>query len=44
MPPDVLKALPPLPEELQYRIVGKHLILLCVHGNLIVDYMLNAMP
>jgi hypothetical protein len=44
MPPDVLKALPPLPEELQYRIVGKHLILLCVHGNLIVDYMLNAIP
>ena len=44
VPPDVLKALPPLPEELQYRIVGKHLILLCVHGNLIVDYMLNALP
>jgi hypothetical protein len=44
VPTDVLKALPPRPEELQYRIVGKHLILLCVHGNLIVDYMLNAMP
>ncbi|HUP40010.1 MAG TPA: hypothetical protein VM115_07820 [Vicinamibacterales bacterium] len=44
VPPDVLKALPPLPEELQYRIVGKHLILLCVHGNLIIDYMLNAIP
>jgi hypothetical protein len=44
VPPDVLKALPQLPENLQYRIVGKHLILLCVHGNLIVDYMLNAIP
>lgn len=44
VPPDVLKALPPLPENLQYRIVGKHLILLCVHGNLIIDYMLNAIP
>lgn len=44
MPPDVLKALPPLPENLQYRIVGKHLILLCTQGNLIVDYMLNAIP
>jgi hypothetical protein len=44
VPPDVLKALPPLPENLQYRIVGKHLILLCIHGNLIVDYMLNAIP
>jgi hypothetical protein len=44
VPPDLLKALPPLPDNLQYRIVGKHLILLCVHGNLIVDYMLNAIP
>jgi hypothetical protein len=44
VPPDVLKALPPLPENLQYRIVGKHLILLCTQGNLIVDYMLNAIP
>ena len=44
VPPDVLKALPPLPENLQYRIVGKHLILLCTDGNLIVDYMLNAIP
>ena len=44
VPPDVLKALPPLPENLQYRIVGKHLILLCIQGNLIVDYMLNAIP
>jgi hypothetical protein len=44
VPPDVLKALPPLPENLQFRIVGKHLILLCTQGNLIVDYMLNAIP
>jgi hypothetical protein len=44
VPPDVLKALPPLPENLQYRIVGKHLLLLCTQGNLIVDYMLNAIP
>lgn len=42
VPPDVLKALPPLPENLQYRFVGKHLILYCTRGNLIVDYMLNA--
>jgi hypothetical protein len=44
VPPDVLKALPPLPENLQYRIVGKHLILLCTQGNVIIDYMLNAIP
>ena len=44
VPPDVLKSLPPLPENLQYRFVGRHLILYCTRGNLIVDYMLNAMP
>ncbi len=44
MPPDVLKALPPLPENLQFRFVGKHLLLYCSRGNLIVDYMLNAIP
>jgi len=44
MPPDVLKALPPLPENLQYRFVGKHLLLYCSRGNLIIDYMLNAIP
>ena len=27
VPPDVLKALPVLPEDLEYRFVGKHLIL-----------------
>ncbi len=44
VPPDVLKSLPPLPENLQYRFVGRHLILYCTRGNLIVDYMLNALP
>jgi hypothetical protein len=44
VPPDVLKALPPLPENLQYRFVGKHLLLYCSRGNLIIDYMLNAIP
>ena len=44
VPPDVLKSLPPLPEHVQYRFVGRHLILYCTRGNLIVDYMLNAMP
>ena len=44
VPPDVLKSLPPLPENLQYRFVGKHMILYCTRGNLIIDYMLNAIP
>ena len=44
VPPDILKALPPLPEAVQYRFAGKHLLLYCTHGNLIIDYMLNAIP
>lgn len=44
VPPDVIKSLPPLPENLQYRFVGKHLILYCTRGNLIIDYMVNAIP
>ncbi len=44
VPPDLLKALPPLPENLQYRFAGKHLLLYCTRGNLIVDYMLNVIP
>ena len=44
VPPDMLKALPPLPEAIQYRFAGKHLLLYCTRGNLIIDYMLNAIP
>jgi hypothetical protein len=44
VPPDLLRALPPLPDALQYRFAGKHLLLYCTRGNLIVDYMLNAIP
>jgi hypothetical protein len=44
VPPDVLLALPPLPEDVQYRFVGKHLILLDGKANLIIDFMLNAIP
>jgi hypothetical protein len=42
MPPDILAGLPRLPEELEYRFVGKHLILRDVHANMIVDYIPNA--
>jgi hypothetical protein len=44
VPPDVLQRLPQLPEYLQYRFTGKHLLLYCSRGNLIVDYMMNAIP
>jgi len=44
VPPDVLLSLPPLPEDVQYRLVGKHLLLFDAKANLIIDYMFNAMP
>ena len=42
VPPNILAALPKLPEDLEFRFVNKHMILLDVHANLIVDYLLNA--
>lgn len=41
--PCVLNALPALPEELQYRIVGRDLVLLDVHANLVVDILREAL-
>ena len=40
--PCVLNALPTLPDELQYRIVGRDLVLIDVHANLVVDILRNA--
>ena len=37
-----LLSLPQLPEDIQYRFVGKHLILYDAKANLIIDFMLNA--
>jgi hypothetical protein len=42
VPANVLITLPPLPEPLEYRIVGQHLLLLDTSTGLIVDYILNA--
>jgi hypothetical protein len=45
VPPSVLMVLPPLPAEvLEYRFVGRDLILRDVEANLIVDYILGAAP
>lgn len=46
VPPGILKALPPLPdgEGLEYRFVRTHMILLDTRANLIVDFLLNAIP
>lgn len=43
-PANLLKAFPELPKELEYRIVGRHLILRDVTGNVIVDIMRNVFP
>jgi hypothetical protein len=42
VPPNLLVRLPQLPEELEYRIVKKDLILRDVNANLIVDFIPNA--
>ena len=44
MPATLLLKLPPLPKELKYRYVGHTLMLLDTDSNLIIDYMLNAVP
>lgn len=42
MPANLLLNLPPLPEPLEYRVVGQHLLLLDTAADLIVDYILNV--
>ncbi len=43
-PPTLLANLPPLPKELDYRIVGQNLILRDVEANLIIDVLTRAIP
>jgi hypothetical protein len=44
VPANVLLSLPPLPAPLEYRIVGRHLLLLDTAADLVVDYLLNVIP
>lgn len=45
VPPQVLLALPRLPDEqLEYRFLGRRLILLDARANMVVDYMERAIP
>jgi hypothetical protein len=44
MPPRILHALPALPGDLEYRLVGLHLVLWDTHANVIVDFIPNAIP
>jgi hypothetical protein len=39
MPPALLKVLPTLPKELEYRILGRYLVLRDVDASLILDYI-----
>ena len=41
-PPQVLMNLPKLPEQLEYRIIGKNLIIRDVEANIIIDFVPNA--
>ena len=43
-PPSLLLDLPKLPSELEYRIVGRDLVLRDVKANLIVDFISNVIP
>lgn len=44
VPPQILKALPPLPDELEYRFIQTSLIILDVDAHIIVDYLTGAVP
>jgi hypothetical protein len=44
MPPTLLRALPRIPEEVDYRLIGSTLLLVDRRANLIVDFMPNAIP
>jgi hypothetical protein len=44
VPVNLLVTLPTLPEPLEYRIVGQHLLLIDTDADLIVDYILNVIP
>lgn len=44
VPPVLLDALPALPVELQYRFIGRDLLLVDVEADLVVDILPNALP
>jgi hypothetical protein len=43
-PPSLLLNLPPLPKELEYRIVGRELVLHDTAPGIIVDFIPNVVP
>jgi hypothetical protein len=43
-PPRLSLALPTLPDELEFRLVGTSLVLRDTEANLVVDYIPNVLP
>jgi hypothetical protein len=43
MPPSLIAALPPLPVEFEYRLVGPNLVLIDVKAGLVVDILRDAL-
>ncbi len=44
MPPAILKALPELPEQIQYRFVASQFVLLDTHSHLVADFIPAVLP
>ena len=44
MPSALLNVLPPLPTELEYRLLGRHLILRDRDAALVIDYLTDVIP
>ena len=44
MPASLLAVLPPLPKELEYRIIGRFLVIRDVDAALIIDYIPDVIP
>jgi hypothetical protein len=44
VPPLLLRSLPRLPDNLQYRFVDRHIVLMDGDTRIIVDYILNVLP
>ena len=43
MPPQVLAILPEMPQELEDRFVGRHLVILDSHAHIIADFVSNIL-
>jgi hypothetical protein len=44
MPPQVLEPLPKLDEDMEYRFIGKRLVLLDTHAHIVVDFTGDVLP